>query len=109
MFSAAKPAYSQAQVLIPAVGAGAAGVVFIGIVTINNIAYKRWKKTDGTIFHTPVYQARPKKPKVVPGQMDIFGGTVTTAEECQKMGGTRWQGDSSLGTKGGKNLGRCYK
>ncbi len=110
LFPYTKKAEAQAQILAPVLCATGIGCAVIGVVTIGGIAYYLLQNTQtGTFYHKPLYQARPKKPKAVPGQMDIFGGVVTTHEECRKMGGKRWQGDSTLGTKDGKNLGRCYQ
>lgn len=117
-----EPAQAQAQYVVPA--AAGAGAIWITIVYINGMAHNRWRKADGTFYDEPIvrpspsrspiynqpdYQARPRKPRVSPGQMDLFdNSTITTFEECQKAGGVRWKADSALGQRDRKNLGRCY-
>jgi hypothetical protein len=101
---------NPAVLVAPAACATGVGCILIGTAIVGGALVYVWQNSQtGARYHTPVYHARPRKPKVVPGQMDIFGATVTTHEECKAMGGKQWKGDSSLGTKDGKLLGRCYK
>lgn len=104
-------ARSNPAIVAPAVCVGSAGIgcIFVGVAVIGGISYHVWQNSqNNTTYHVPVYQARPRKPKILPGQMDIYGRILITHDECRKRGGTAWENQGSKhGTVGGKSLGWC--
>lgn len=112
--SIAKPARSQAQVLAPALCSTGIGCVLVGTAIVGGILVYVWQNNHtNTTYHVPVYQSRPRKPRVSPGQQELFPTgdsdiVITTSDHCKEIGGWRFVPDRSLGLDNGRNIGRCY-
>jgi hypothetical protein len=111
-----RPARSNPALVAPAICAGTAGIgcVFVGVAVLGGIAYNVWwNRSTREHYHIPVLASRPRKPRVTPGQMELFPTddsdiVITTHDQCKALGGWRFVPDRSLGLQDGKNIGRCY-